>query len=57
VLFEVNDTEYQKLEAFLENPDGTMKFDTAWFRSYRLEYCMKNAHHDVLGFWEYLEIT
>jgi hypothetical protein len=57
VPFEVNDPVYQKLEAFLENLDGTMKFDTAWFRGYRLEYCMKNAHHDVPGFWDYLEIT
>jgi hypothetical protein len=57
VPFEVNDATYQKLEAFLENPDGTMKFDTAWFRAYGLEFCMKNAHHDVPGFWDYLEIT
>jgi hypothetical protein len=52
-----NDAVYSKLEAFLENPDGTMKFDTAWFCGYRLEYCMKNAHHDVTGFWDYLNET
>lgn len=57
VAHDANDPVYQTLEAFLENPDGTMRFDTAWFRGYRLEYCIKNAHHDVPGFWEYLMAT
>lgn len=54
VPFDKNDPMYRKVESFLENPDGSMKFDGAWFRGYRLEYCMKNAHHDVPGFWEQL---
>jgi hypothetical protein len=57
VSYETVNPLYLKLQAFLENPDETMRFDTAWFRGYRLEYCMKNAHHDVPGFWDYTEIT
>jgi hypothetical protein len=49
---DVNDPVYLKLEAFMENQDGATKFDTAWLRGYRLEYCMKNAHHDVPGLSE-----
>lgn len=44
--------EYIELEAFLENPDGTMRLPGAIFGYLPLEYAMKNAHHDEPGFWE-----
>lgn len=50
--YDKNDPLYQKVESFLENPDGTMKFDNVWFRGYSLEECLKNGHHDEPGFWE-----
>lgn len=44
--------EYIELEAFLENPDGTMRLPGATFGYLPLEHAMKNAHHDEPGFWE-----
>ena len=44
--------EYQKIQNYLENPDGTMRFESAIFCVTPLEYAMKNAHHDEPGFWE-----
>ena len=46
-----SDERYQHVTAFLENPDGTMKFPNTWFLGYTLAHCMRNAHHDVPGFW------
>jgi hypothetical protein len=43
---------YQKLEAYLEYPDGTMRFETVQFYALSLQHAMKNAHHDEPGFWE-----
>lgn len=57
VPFDRADPLYLKVEGLLENADGTMKFDTAWFRAYSLDYCMENAHHDVPGFWDRLMET
>jgi len=37
---------YLKIESFLENPDGTMRFEGAWFRGLTLASCMLNAHLD-----------
>lgn len=54
VPFNRADRKYLEVEALLENADGTMKFDTAWFIGYSLEHCMRNAHHDAPGFWERL---
>ena len=43
---------YQMLEAFLENPDGSMRFAKMMFIYLSLEMAMKNAAHDEPGFWE-----
>lgn len=52
VPYDVNDPAYMQLEAFLENADGSMRWDGTRFICYPLDYCMRNAHHDVPGFWE-----
>jgi len=44
--------EYRKLEAFLENPDGTVRFDKVQFCYLPLEVAMKNVEHDEPGFWD-----
>lgn len=43
---------YQKVRDYLENQDGTMRFEDAQFCCVLLTYAMKNAHHDEPGFWE-----
>lgn len=43
---------FRKVASFLKNPDGSMKFEGAWFCYLPLDICMKNAHHDEPGFWE-----
>lgn len=43
---------YQQLEAFLEHPDGTMRFPQVEFCCVTHEGALKNVHHDVPGFWE-----
>lgn len=45
---------YQKLESYLEHPDGTMRFESVRFYIVPLSVAMKNAHHDEPGFWEKL---
>jgi len=52
VPFDEGDARYQKVQAFLENPDGTMRFEDVKFYVVPLEHAMKNAHHDEPGFWE-----
>ena len=52
VPFDEGDAQYQKVQAFLENPDGTMRFEDVKFYVVPLEHAMKNAHHDEPGFWE-----
>ena len=52
--YDKTDAMFQKVESFLEHPDGTMKFEGAWFCHFPLDLCMKNSHHDLPGFWEYL---
>lgn len=42
---------YRELEAFLEHPDGTMRFPEATFYCCPLSLAMKNAAHDEPGFW------
>ncbi|PNG12253.1 hypothetical protein CXK97_19930 [Stutzerimonas stutzeri] len=46
-------SEYRKLEAFLEHPDGTLRFDKVRFAYLPLDVAMKNAEHDEPGFWEH----
>jgi len=43
---------YQKLAAFLENPDGSMRLPGVEFWHLSLEIAMQNAHHDEPGYWE-----
>lgn len=50
--FDENDPAYQKLRDYLENPDGTMRFEGARFCYLPLSAAMENAHHDEPGFWE-----
>jgi len=52
VLFDEADDQYRKLQAFLEYPDGTMRFDDVRFYVVTLQIAMKNAHHDEPGFWD-----
>jgi len=40
VAYDREDPLYLKIESFLENPDGTMRFDGAWLRGYTLESCV-----------------
>lgn len=50
--FDDNDPLYVLVRDYLENPDGTMHFETVSFWYLPLEKAMKNAHHDESGFWE-----
>lgn len=52
VPYDVSDPVYMQLEAFLENADGSMRWDGTRFVCYPLEYCMRNARHDAPGFWD-----
>lgn len=52
VPFDETDEQYRKVQAFLEHPDGTMRFDDVRFYVLTLETAMKNAHHDEPGFWD-----
>jgi hypothetical protein len=52
VPFDEADDRYRKVQAFLEYPDGTMRFDDVGFYVVTLQLAMENAHHDEPGFWE-----
>jgi hypothetical protein len=52
VAFDEADDRYRTLQAFLEYPDGTIRFDDVRFYVVSLELAMKNAHHDEPGFWD-----
>jgi hypothetical protein len=52
VLFDQNDPVFQELSAFLENPDGSMRYPDCTFYYCPLEHAMKNSAHDEPGFWE-----
>ncbi|WP_207002105.1 hypothetical protein [Trinickia mobilis] len=52
VPFDREDPGYRELEAFLEYPDGSLRFPHMRFLVISLEYARKNAHHDEPGFWE-----
>ncbi len=52
VPYDDKDPLYALVRDYLENPNGTMRFDTVTFWYLPLEKAMKNAHHDEPGFWE-----
>jgi hypothetical protein len=52
VPFDESDERFQRVVAFLENSDGTVRLPNTWFHCYTLEQCMRNAHHDAPGFWD-----
>lgn len=52
VLFNETDNQYRKVQAFLEYPDGTMRFDDIKFYVVTLQVAMENARHDEPGFWQ-----
>lgn len=51
VPFDETDSRYRKVQAFLEHPDGTIRFDDVRFYVVTLQIAMNNAHHDEPGFW------
>lgn len=52
VPYDEKNPDYQELRDYLENPDGSMRFDSARFCVTTLSSATKNAHHDEPGFWE-----
>ena len=42
VPYDREDPLYLKIESFLENPDGTKRFEGAWFRGFTLASCMSH---------------
>lgn len=52
VPFDPSDLQFQELQVYLENPDGTMRHPSVIFEYYPLALAMKNAHHDEPGFWD-----
>ncbi|WP_249172160.1 hypothetical protein [Burkholderia vietnamiensis] len=52
VPFDETDSQYRKVQAFLEHPDGAMRFDDVRFYVVTLQVAMKNTHHDEPGFWD-----
>lgn len=52
VPFTPGDPVYDRLVAYLEHPDGSMRFAEAVFCALPLDVAMRNAHHDAPGFWE-----
>ena len=52
VPYDDSDPLYMLVRDYLENSDGTMRFDTVSFWYVPLEKAMENAHHDEPGFWE-----
>lgn len=52
VPFDASNAQFQNLQAYLENPDGTMRHPSVTFEYYPLALAMKNSHHDEPGFWD-----
>ncbi|HDR9032400.1 TPA: hypothetical protein QDB14_006722 [Burkholderia vietnamiensis] len=50
--FDRDDATYRALEAFLEHPDGSLRFPHMRFLVIDLDYARKNAPHDEPGFWD-----
>ncbi|WP_394754783.1 hypothetical protein [Crenothrix sp.] len=51
VPYDENDLKYQLVRNFLENPDGSMCFESVTLWLVPLEQAMENKHHDESGFW------
>ena len=43
---------FEALQAFLENPDGSMRYPKVFFIYCALDKAMENATHDAPGFWD-----
>lgn len=43
---------YQKLQGYLEHPDGRMRLEGVHFMLLRLERAMENAYMDEPGYWD-----
>ena len=43
---------FQALQAFLENPDGSMRYPKVFLIYCPLDKAMENAAHDEPGFWD-----
>jgi hypothetical protein len=52
VPFDQNNEDFQKLTAYLENPDGSMKIQNVTFWALPLERAMINKHQDEPGYWD-----
>lgn len=52
VPFDTSIPKYQKLAAYLENPDGSMRHPGVNFHFLSLDVAMKNKEHDEPGYWE-----
>jgi hypothetical protein len=52
VPFDASLPAFQALQAFLERPDGSMRFPEATFFCCPLDQAMENAAHDEPGFWQ-----
>lgn len=52
VPFDKNNADYQKIEQFLENADGTIKFPGVGFWCLTLETAMEYAYSDEPGYWD-----
>ena len=50
--YDDSDPLYALVRDYLENPDGSMRFETIGFWYLPLAKAMENAHHDEPGFWE-----
>ncbi|CAB3743598.1 hypothetical protein [Paraburkholderia rhynchosiae] len=50
--FDEIDARYHKLQAFLDYPDGTARFDDVRLFIVTLQLALDNAHHDETGFWD-----
>jgi len=50
--FDEGDPAYQKLEQYLESPDGTLRLPKMRFLLLTMEAALRNAHHDAPGYWE-----
>jgi hypothetical protein len=52
VPYDASNATYQAVQAFLEYPDGTIRFDDVNFWVVSIERAMENSHHDEPGFWD-----
>ena len=47
-----NNPEYILTRDYLENPDGSFRFEPAIWWYIPLEVAMENAYHDEPGYWD-----